>query len=324
MTNRIASAAILLAALGAARAQEPPPAPQEPIQTLKISTRIVSVSAVVLDNRGEPVKGLTKDDFTLKEDGSPQEIRYFSQDSDLPLTLALMVDTSTSQKMFIEDETEASEKFFRVMLTRPTDRAALVQFDYNVLQLQGMTNQAQTLKNSLGFLSMPHPGPGGAPRGGGGTLLYDAIVATSQIELGKERGRRAMVILTDGEDHGSRYDLKAAIAAAQRADIVVYSIYYSAEGFMSGISQRRPAPGSPDGHQILKEISSATGGHVFTVTQKMPLDLIYTQIADDMRLQYQIGYTPPDSKPGSYHKIELKPTAKHLTVQARVGYYTPQ
>ena len=326
MIYRIAFAAIFLAGF-CAQAQEPSPVPQEPVQTLKISTRIVGVSAVVLDNRGEPVKGLTKDDFTLKEDGAVQEIRYFSQDSDLPLTLALMVDTSSSQKMFIEDETEASEKFFRAMLTRPTDRAALVQFDYNVLQLQGMTNQPQTLKNSLGFLSMPHPGPNGAPHSGGGTLLYDAIVATAQIELGKERGRRAMVILTDGEDHGSRYTLDQAIAAAQRADIVVYSVLYSVaeSGFAAdrSIPGRRPG-GGPSGRDVLTDLSNATGGHVFTVSRKMPLDLIYTQIADDMRLQYQIGYTPPESTPGSYHKIELKPKAKHLTVQARVGYYTPK
>ena len=113
---RLASVALCLT-LCAARAQEPPPAPQEPIQTLKLSTRIVGVSAVVLDNRGEPVRGLAKEDFTLKEDGKEQEIRYFSQDSDLPLTLALMVDTSGSQKMFIQDESDASRKFFKVMLT---------------------------------------------------------------------------------------------------------------------------------------------------------------------------------------------------------------
>ena len=302
------------------------PAPQEPLQTLKLSTRIVSVSAVVLDNRGEPVKGLTKDDFILKEDGKDVEIRYFSQDSDLPLTLVLMVDTSGSQRMFIQDETDASAKFFKVMLTRPTDRAALVQFDYNVLQLQQMTNQLVALENSLGFLSMPHAAPGGAsvPRGGGGTLLYDAIIASSQIELGKERGRRAMVILTDGDDHGSRYNLQQAIAAAQRADVVVYSVYYSSLGFASGMQHPPMTPGWVDGHQILNEISSATGGHVFTVSPKTPLDLIFTQIADDMRLQYQIGYTPPNSEPGSYHKIELKPKAKHLSIQARVGYYTPK
>jgi len=323
VTRSLIAATLLLATFSGARAQEPAPATQEPLQTLKISTRIVGVSAVVLDNRGEPVKGLTKDDFILKQDGAEQEIRYFSQDSDLPLTLALMVDTSTSQKMFIEDEIEASEKFFRVMLTRPADRAALVQFDYNVLQLQSMTDQPQTLKNSLGFLSMPHTGPGGPPRGGGGTLLYDAVVATAQIELGGERGRRAMVILTDGEDHGSRYSLEQAVAAAQRADIVVYSILYSGETFASGM-QHSPDPNRIDGRKVLNTLSNATGGHVFTVSRKTPLDLIYSQIADDMRLQYQIGYTPPDAAPGSYHKLELKPRAKHLTVQARVGFYTPK
>jgi len=325
-TLHLTSATLLLATLCAARAQEPTqPTPQEPVTTLKISTRIVGVSAVVLDNRGEPVKGLTKDDFILKQDGKEQDIRYFSQDSDLPLTLVLMVDTSGSQKMFIQDETEASEKFFRAMLTRPPDRAALVQFDYNVLQLQQMTNQVQALENSLGFLSMPHaPAAAATSRGGGGTLLYDAIIAASQIELGKERGRRAMVILTDGEDNGSVYNLQQATAAAQRADVVVYSVLYSAEAFMSGVSQRPMNPSRVNGREVLNSLSNATGGRVFTVDHKTPLDLIFTQIADDMRLQYQIGYTPPDSEPGSYHKIELKPKAKHLAVQARVGYYTPK
>lgn len=325
MNCRFASAALLLAAHCAAPAQEPPPAPQEPVQTLKLTTRIVGVSAVVLDNRGEPVKGLTKDDFVLKQDGKEEEIRYFSQDSDLPLTLVLMVDTSGSQRMFIQDETDASAKFFKAMLTRPTDRAALVQFDYNVLQLQQMTNQLVALENSLGFLSMPHAGPGGAavPRGGGGTLLYDAIIASSQVALTKERGRRAMVILTDGEDHGSRYNLQQAIAAAQRADVVVYSVYYSGDAFRNGMSHPQ-MPNQVGGRQVLDDISNATGGHVFTVGPKTPLDLIFTQIADDMRLQYQIGYVPPDSEPGSYHKIELKPKARHLSVQARVGYYTPK
>lgn len=318
--------AILVLAVCAAHAQEPPPAPQEPVATLKLTTRIVGVSAVVLDNRGEPVRGLTKDDFVLKQDGKEEEIRYFSQDSGLPLTLVLMVDTSGSQKMFLQDETDASAKFFKAMLTQPSDRAALVQFDYNVLQLQQMTNQLVALENSLGFLSMPHPAPGGQPmpRGGGGTLLYDAIIASSQVELNKERGRRAMVILTDGDDHGSRYSLEQAIAAAQRADVVVYSVFYSGESFLSGMRGPSMTNGRVDGHQVLEAISGATGGHVFTVSRKTPLDLIFTQIADDMRLQYQIGYAPPDSQPGSYHRIELKPKAKHLTIQSRAGFYMPQ
>ena len=317
---------ILVVTLCTAHAQEPPPDTTQPTTTLKIGTRIVGVSAVVLDNRNEPVKGLTRDDFTLKQDGKDQDIRYFSQDSDLPLTLALMVDTSGSQKAFIEDETEASEKFFRVMLTRPADRAVLVQFDYEVLQLQAMTSQVQTLENSLRFLSLPHPTGRPAPPGGGGTLLYDGIVVASQKVLTNERGRRAMVILTDGVDNGSRTDLQQAVAAAQRADIVVYSVLYSMaeSGFSGGGYSPGPhSSGRVSGRDVLNALSNATGGRVFTVSPKTPLDLIYAQIADDMRLQYQIGYTPPESQPGSYHKIELKTKAKHVTVQARQGYYTP-
>jgi len=301
----------------------PPPAaqqPEGPIATLTLKTNLVAVQAVVLDSRGDPVRGLTKDDFVLKQDGKPQDIRYFSQDSDLPLTLALMVDTSVSQKAFIEDEIEASEKFFRVMLTRKNDRAVLVQFDFDVLRLQPMTTNVQALENALRFLSMPHQP---TQFSHGGTLLYDAIVATSQVALNRELGRRAMVILTDGEDNGSRYTVEQAIAAAQRADIVVYSVLYSAkEGDYPRMSSG--VGGHDRGKDALTSISNATGGRVFIVSHKLPLDVIYSQIADDMRLQYQIGYTPPESKPGEYHKIELKPNAKHLTVQARQGYYAPK
>jgi VWFA-related protein len=215
-----------------------------------------------------------------------------------------------------------------VMLTQPEDRAVLVQFDNNVLQLQKMTSNVQALENALSFLSLPHAA--GYATGLGGTLLYDAIVASSFAVLGKEQGRRAMVILTDGDDNGSRYTLEQAIAAAQRADIVVYSVLYSmAEsgfggGYGGGGFGGGHGGGGRSGRDVLNALSNATGGRVFTVSNKTPLDLIYTQIADDMRLQYQIGYTPPPSPPGSYHKIELKPKEKHMTVQARQGYYSPK
>ncbi len=318
------SASILLAAAIGVRAQQSPATPpndsQTPVPTLKIGTSLVSVAAVVLDPEGKPIVGLTKEDFVLKQDGKPQEIRYFSQDSDLPLTLALMVDTSDSQKAFIEDEIEASEKFFKAMMTRPKDRAMLIQLDSVVLQLQPLTTQVQTLENSLRYLSMPHA------QGPGGTLLYDAIVTASQRFVNNERGRRAMVILTDGEDHGSRSTLEQAIAAAQRADIVVYSVLYSMTA--SGFVATRPSmagsmPGTTPGTLVLEQLSKATGGRVFSVSRKSQLDQVYGQIADDMRLQYQIAYNPPQSKPGAYHKIELKPSAKHVTIEARQGYYSP-
>ena len=245
---------------------------------------------------------------------------------DLPLTLALLVDTSGSQQAFIEDETRASEVFFKAMLRRPTDRAVLLQFDATLRQPVPLTSSVQTLENALSFLSLPHGTSMAAGRNG--TLLYDAIATASRVALGKERGRRAIVILTDGGDNGSRATLDEAIAAAQRADIVVYSILYSmTEGSqyprMGGA--RRLTPGQPNGSAILNQISSATGGRVFDVSRATPLPAIYESIEADLRLQYQIGYTPPEAPPGSYHKIELKIQAPgKLTVQARKGFYSPQ
>ena len=296
---------------------------QEPLATLKIATRVVAVAAVVVDQSGAPVRGLDKDEFVLKQDGKPQPIRYFSEDTDLPLTLALLVDTSGSEKAYLEEEVMASEKFFRAMLRRPADRAALFQFDALVREVRPMTASLQTLENSLGYLTLPH-GPT-MDAGRGGTRLYDAIQAAALVSLGKERGRRAMVILTDGEDVGSSTTKEQAIAAAQKADSVVYSV------MIGDPEQSAPAAfartGRMRGSDVMREISGATGGRVFTVSRQNRLAEIYEQIEEDMRLQYQIGYTPPESKPGSYHKIELKVQAdkgQKLSVQARKGFYTPQ
>lgn len=314
---------VVLAACATIQAQEP--TAQQPLPTLKLTTRIVAVAAVVLDHTGNPIRDLPKEEFVLKQDGKEQPIRYFSEDVDLPLTLALLVDTSGSQQAFIEDETRASEVFFRAMLRRPTDRAVLLQFDSTLQQPVPLTASVQTLENALSFLSLPHGASMAAGRNG--TLLYDAIAAASRVALGKERGRRAIVILTDGVDNGSRTTLDGAIAAAQRADIVVYSVLYSMnEGsqFLRMGGPRRPS--EPRGSAVLKEISTATGGRVFDVSAATPLRAVYESIEADLRLQYQIGYTPPpDSTPGSYHKIELKIQAPgKLTVQARKGFYAPQ
>jgi Ca-activated chloride channel homolog len=283
-----------------ATAQDPP------ITTLRVETKIVAVSAIVLDKSGQPVSGLTRDSFLLKQDGKPQDIHYFSQGSDLPLTLALMVDTSGSQRNYIQDEIAAGRVFFQSMMKKPEDRAVLVQFDTNILQLAKITSSVTTLEHALAYLSQSHADYG---PGHGGTLLYDAICAVSHIELSNQKGRRAMVILTDGDDNGSQFGQKKAIEEAQRADITIYSVYYSNGGGDEG---------------ALKNISKATGGRVFTVSPQMTLEKIYAEIANDMRLQYEIGYLPPDSGPNKYHKIDLKTKDKTLIVQAREGYFTPQ
>lgn len=305
---------LLFLLLPPARAQatiEPPALPAPPgssITTLKVSTRLVAVSAIVRDRTGQPIPNLTRDAFLLKQDGKPQPITYFSQGSDLPLTLALMVDTSGSQRRYIPDEIAAGRTFFPAMMTHPEDRAVLIQFDSNVLQLAKITSSVPTLEHALAYLSQSDDDLQ-TYRSGGGTLLYDAVVAVSHIELSNQPGRRAMVILTDGGDNGSHFNEKKAIEEAQRADITIYSVFYSSGG------------GNID---TLNKLSKATGGRVFTVTAQMTLDQIYAAIAADMRLQYQLGYRPPDSRPNKYHKIDVAMRDKQLLVQAREGYFTPK
>jgi Ca-activated chloride channel family protein len=295
----------LLAALAPIRAQQP--LTPDDTTTIKVASRIVAVSAIVRDRSGQPVSGLTRDDFLLKQDGKLQPIAYFSQGSGLPLTLALMVDTSGSQRAYIGEEIAAGRAFFPTMLTRPDDRAVLVQFDNHILQLVGLTPDIVTLEDGLSYLTQPHDDIG--PPGRGGTLLFDAIIAASKIELGKQMGRRAMVILTDGGDEGSQFSGKDAIREAQRADIIIYTIYYSNGGGNEG---------------ALKDLSKSTGGREFSVSAKMTLAQIYAAIAADLRLQYELGYRPPDSRANKYHKIELAAKDKNLTVQARDGYFTPK
>jgi Ca-activated chloride channel family protein len=315
----------LLAAFPSALAQTPAatPAPAQappiPISadtpTLKVNSTIVAVSAIVHDAKGQPVSGLTRNDFLLKEDGKPQPITYFSQGSrlpisqgsGLPITLALMVDTSGSQRNYIQDEIAAGRVFFPAMLTRSDDRAVLVQFDSAILQLAKITNSVTTLEHALAYLTQSHSDY--AAPGRGGTLLYDAVIAVSHLEFGSQLGRRAMVILTDGGDNGSRFNAKDAIREAQRADIIIYTIYYSNGGGDEG---------------VLKDLSKATGGREFSVTTTMTLQQIYATIAADLRLQYELGYRPPDSRPNKYHKIDLTAKDKKLTVQAREGYFTPK
>ncbi len=311
----------LILSLPASQAQTPDNAGQEPITTLKLKTSVVAVSAVVRGKNGEPAPGLSKDDFILKQDGKEVPIRYFSQGSDLPLTFAVMVDTSSSQHAFIGDETLASDVFFETMLghsrENAQDRALLVQFASNILNLAPLTGSPNRLHLALLRLEQPHP----ALPGGGGTLLYDAIAKTSREWLAGQTGRKAIVLLTDGDDHGSRLTLEQALEAAQRADVSIYAVFYSLDGFGSLHPQSRL--GGAAGHAALEQLATATGGRVFTVTPAFGLHAIYEQIGEDLRLQYEIGYTPPaDTRPDSFHRIELKARDRKLNVQARVGFYS--
>jgi len=212
---------------------------QEPAATVAVDVKVVTLPVTVRDKHGKIVKDLTKDDFTLQEDGRPQTIRYFSQETNLPLTLGLLVDTSRSQDNVLDAERNASRSFLDQMLVQPKDKAFLIHFDRQVELLQDLTSSHEKLQAALDLLKTPSNrersnDPSNSPSGsdsgshhGGGTQFYDAVFLASNELMKKQQGRKALIILSDGVDHGSKTYLESAIEAAQRADTVIYSIYFA-------------------------------------------------------------------------------------------------
>jgi VWFA-related protein len=313
---------------------------------ISVDVKMVSMLATVRDKHGALVHDLTKDDFVVEQDGHPQPISYFAQDSNLPLTLGLLVDTSRSQTRLLDQERDASHAFIDHALREDKDKAFVIHFDYQVELLQDLTSSRQKLEASLDQLGAPEfsntggssssggGGHGSNGHGGGGTLLYDAVYLASNELMKKQQGRKALVLLTDGVDRGSKESLRDAIETAQRADTLVYSILFADKeeygnhggyggGHMGGGGHRRyPEESRPDGKKILEQMSRETGGRFFEVSKKLTIDQIYTAIGEELRNQYALGYTPEkaDAAPG-YHKIHLTVKRKDLLVQTREGYY---
>lgn len=325
---------------------------------------MVNVFATVRDKKGQIVKDLKKEDFTLLEDGRPQTIRYFSQQSDLPLTLGLLVDTSRSERRMIPTERSASHKFFEQVLRPDRDKAFLIHFDHEVELLQDLTASRERLEKALDLLAPSeeqadtqtnqggnggggYPGGGGGYPGGGmgrhgggrgggqrhhggGTALYDGIYLASNEILSKQTGRKAVVLLTDGEDNGSKISLGESVASTQRADTLGYAVRIADEeigsmvprGWNGGGGRGGGATEHPDGKKILKQIAKETGGGYFEYGKKKPLEDIYAEIQDELRNQYSIGYTSDHTGTDKgYRKIDLTVGQKGFTVQAREGYY---
>ncbi|HEY9137139.1 MAG TPA: VWA domain-containing protein [Terriglobus sp.] len=297
-----------------------------PVETLHVATRVVEVSAVVTDKTGEPRTGLTKDGFILKQDGKEQEIRYFSQGDELPLTFVVMIDTSGSQRTFLDDEQRACDIFFQTVLGRPQDRAVLVEVNSKIEAHSDLTNDPNKLHLALYSL---HFNLASATA----TRLNDAIYILSQSVLGKVHGRKAIILISDGGDNGSGTKRNDAIAEAQRQNVPVYAVSYSAwndvadpipRGNFGGYGSMNNSTHNGDaGLKNLESWAEATGGHVYQVTRGSSLKQIFENIAAELRSQYEIGYNlPADTKPKQFHKLELKPKDKSLRVQARTGFYT--
>jgi VWFA-related protein len=344
--------------------QTPPP---NQVPTFSANVKVVNLLATVRDKHGAVVSNLGKDDFKLDEDGRPQTIKYFTRETDLPLTLGLLVDTSLSQRRVLEQERTASYKFLQDVLRESKDDAFVIHFDHETELLQDLTSSRDKLEAALDELKTPDPqyqrtsapDPGQGPHQHyAGTVLYDAVFLSSDEVLKKQQGRKAVIILSDGVDTGSKVSLDRAIETAQRSDTLVYSILFSDKdayggggfggprmggggpwgghhggmggggypggGYPGGGGGRYPQQSHPDGKKVLQRLAQETGGRFFEVSKKEPIEDIYKQISEELRNQYSIGYTPDraSTSSGDYHKIHLTTTQKDDSVQTREGYYS--
>lgn len=308
--------------------QEQPQDKQEEdksLETLKIKVNVVQLFFNVKDKKGALLPNLTKDDFEVYEDGKPQTIKYFSAESNLPLTLGILIDASGSQTRVLGIEKEVGSSFLSQIL-REKDLAFVLSFDVNVDLLQDFTSSARKLKEALNSVKINTAGGGGTGipgLGGGpiptssiprGTLLYDAIYLASHDELAQQVGRKAMIILTDGQDQGSQLKLKDAVEAAQKSDSIVYVLLCAdraAYGF-----------GGYYGSGEMKKLAQETGGRVIDVgADERKFRDAFDEIGRELRSQYSVGFTPTNGvQDGTFRKVEIR-SKNGEKIQARTGYY---
>jgi VWFA-related protein len=367
--------------------------PQDKTATLSVAAKLVNVPVIVRDKKGALIQTLVKDDFTLTVDGKSQAIRYFDQDKDIPLILGLMVDTSQSQREVLDSERTASTTFLEQMLTGKQDKAFVIQFARQTDLLQDLTSSKPKLQAALKQIDSANTGGGsndpnttnnsndpndqngnngqqqgrrggrGGSGHGGGTTLYDALFLASDEITAKQKGRKALIILSDGVDNGSKESLTKSLESAQRADTIVYAIYFKGKGGGGGGNNGFGFPGGGghgggfpggggrgggggypgggggrggggngggnrevDGKKILQRMADETGGRLFEISKKETVEQIYTEIGQELRAQYRLGFTPDsETAADGYHQITLAvkdADKKKLTVQTRDGYYT--
>ena len=304
----------------------------QPVETLKVNVEIVQLFFNVKDKHGALIPNLNKDNFDIFEDGQQQTIKYFKAESDLPLTLGILLDTSGSQLRVLDMEKEVGGSFLESIM-RTKDEAFVISFGTDIDLLQDFTNSVSRLRRALNDAKMNAGGVGcaGGPMGPQGpipcsstgqrgTALYDAVYLASHDEFGHEVGRKAMILLTDGEDEGSKLKIKDAIEAAQKADAICYVLLIADRGIHGW--------GGPyTGPSDMRKLTEETGGRVIEVGNKIDkLRQAFDQISQELRSQYNVGYTSTNAnRDGSFRKVEIKPKQSDYKIQARSGYYaTPR
>jgi VWFA-related protein len=295
------------------------------VATFRQNVNLVSLYFDVRDKKNLLIPHLTRDDCQVFEDKQPQKLKNFVAEVDQPLTLGILLDTSGSQQNVLLLEQETGSEFLRRIL-RQKDQAFLVSFDVDIDLLSDFTSNASVLAHDMQKAQInvgtggvtTGPLPTGTPRG---TLLYDAVVEASQDKLSGETGRKAMIILTDGEDQGSRHKLEDSVEAAQKANSMVYVLLIADRGFYGGGMYSIGYTGD----YAMKKLADATGGRLINVGNSgKKLEAAFQQIEDELRTQYVASYTPTNSKTdGTYRKIDIdcRQRDEALKVQARKGYY---
>jgi len=278
--------------------------------TFSTGVNVVSVLVTVRDKQGQLVRDLSKDDFTLEEDGRMQSIGYFSPQVNQPLTIGLLVDVSGSQRTVLAEQRRASQQFVNQVLRDPHDQAFFVRFDRQAALIKDLSLLELDLQKSEG------------------TAMYDAIVFAAK-RISGQAGRKALIVLSDGYDTSSAASINLAIETAQKADALVYSIrFLDRKIFKFEIpASQGGSPVPREGRKALERIARETGGGFFDLTAAESLEKIYGRIDDELRNQYSLGFTPVASREKGhsvYRKIHVSVKRKGLTVQARDGYYPAQ
>ena len=378
--------ALLIAQEGPVLRKPAPQPDQKP--TISSDVNLVNVTFVARDKKGKLIN-LGKNDLSVTEDGRPQKIKDLIQENNQPLTVGLLIDTSFAQRSSLDKERTASKALVDQLLREGQDKAFVIHFDREVELVQDLTSSRTKLRDAIDKLQVANrsrseeddrnggqqsPGggyPGGGYPGGGrgghggsqhmfrGTTLNDAVFLASDELLQKPQGRKVLLVLSDGMDHASKVSLERALEAAQRNDVLVYSVFFEGEmpqqqmnnGYPGG-HRRYPGGGYPgggypgggypggggggypgddrsgqdpkqmrdEGKKNLQRFAKETGGRYFELSKKETVEQVYGEIQDEIRNQYTLTYTPDQPTVG-YHKIAVTAVPKDITVQAREGYY---
>jgi VWFA-related protein len=300
--------------------QEPP----QSSQTLKVQTNLVNVFVTARDKHNGIISDLTKDDFKVYEDGQEQKVAYWDKEANMPVTLGILIDTSGSMQNILDAEQDAASRFVHEIM-RKRDEAMVVSFDFDLNLLADFTEDTAVLERAIrrtrinAVSSGGVVTPGTVPMGAnGGTDLYDAVYAACHDELASEAGRKAIILLTDAEDTGSKLTLQDSIEAAQRTDAVIHVLRLSDEPFYLGMGI------GYSGASVARKMAEDTGGREIEVRSQKSLEKAFDQISEELRSQYVIGYYPTNTKhDGTFRKIKVEVSRPDVKLLARKGYYAP-